>query len=570
MQLVAAESTAPTPNSLLAALVDTRGASESDAAPSPLTGLAAALGLGLALWDTTVSVGASVVAGAALAPGLIGVGLNTAVVDAFLTHIDALVASGVIPAPVATGIAATVGGISTAVGIGVAGVGTAIAWKAALDAALANAIAPAGIDIINALLADFPNIDFAAAVAALVGGLAAMGETALTWWDATITLGASTAAGIGITAATSVVGLHTALTGLLLESLQILTGSGLLPASAAAALAELVESVSSATNAHILGIGSAAAWTAALPAALAHAIATKGLDLVEGIAGHFPGVPDYPVIDLAALRMQLEENFPALRLLPPLDFADLKPAKFLALLEEVFPNFPGVELPEPGSEHIDLAALIALLHGVFPKFPDPGDTFEQDATARLALLQGGTPGIPDSPDLEVSGHTEDEEPGSAQETNVVETTPPMSSTQVRDWVDSPKDVLPELAGSAKPALPDPPDADMPQPLGQEFAEELKNELPSASKHARPDEPDERSLIANASSKPPRHAFENTRTHELAAASVPDRKRSNSQSPQSRSSNFSHESDSSQRGTAATSPEARDTTSSPNGEADSSA
>jgi hypothetical protein len=283
--------------------------------------------------------------------GLIGVGLNTAVVDAFLTHIDALVASGVIPAPVATSIAATVGGISTAVGIGVAGVGTAIAWKAALDAALANAIAPAGVDIINALLADFPNIDFAAAVAALIGGLAAMGETALTWWDATITLGASTVAGIGITAATSVVGLTTALSGVLLESLQILTGSGLLPASAAAALAELVESVSSAANAHILGIGSAAAWTAALPAALAHAIATKGLDLVEGIAEHFPGVPDYPVIDLAALRMQLEENFPALRLLPPLDFADLKPAKFLALLEEVFPNFPGVELPDPGSGH---------------------------------------------------------------------------------------------------------------------------------------------------------------------------------------------------------------------------
>jgi hypothetical protein len=69
VQLVTAESTAPTPNPLLAALVDTRGGSESDAAASPLTGLAAALGLGLALWDTTVSVGASVVAGAALAPG---------------------------------------------------------------------------------------------------------------------------------------------------------------------------------------------------------------------------------------------------------------------------------------------------------------------------------------------------------------------------------------------------------------------------------------------------------------------------------------------------------------------
>jgi hypothetical protein len=213
--------------------------------------------------------------------------------------------------------------------------------------------------------------------------------------------------------------------------------------------------------------------------------------------------------------------------------------------------------------------LIALLHGVFPTFPDPFDTSEQDATARLALLQGETPDIPNSPDLEVSGHLEDEEPGSAQETNVVETTPPMSSTLVRDSVDSPRDVLPELAGSTKPALPDPPDADMPQPPEQEFAEELENELPSASKHARPGEPDERSLIANASSKPPRHAFENARTQELAAA-VPDRKRSNSQSPETRSSNLSQESDSSQRGTAATSPEARDTTSSSNGEADSSA
>jgi hypothetical protein len=61
VQLVTDESTAPTPNPLLAALVDTRGGSGSDATPSPLTGLAAALGLGLALWDTTVSVGASVV-----------------------------------------------------------------------------------------------------------------------------------------------------------------------------------------------------------------------------------------------------------------------------------------------------------------------------------------------------------------------------------------------------------------------------------------------------------------------------------------------------------------------------
>ena len=138
--------------------------------------------------EQDVGLGASVVAGTAITAGLIGVGLDTALAEAFLTPLEVLVEGGVLPAQVATAIAAIVDGFTTAANIGIAGVSTGIAWKAALDAALANAIAAAGADIINALVAGFPNMDFSAALAAVIGGLAAMGETVLTWWDATVTL----------------------------------------------------------------------------------------------------------------------------------------------------------------------------------------------------------------------------------------------------------------------------------------------------------------------------------------------------------------------------------------------
>ena len=138
-------------------------------------------------------MGASAVAGIAITPAMIAVDLETALNNAFPTLLDELVAGGLMPVQAATAVGALVEGFTTAAIIDIAGIGTAIAWKAALDAALANAIAPAGADMITALIADFPNMDFTAALAAMIGGLAAMGETALTWWDATTTLLASVA-----------------------------------------------------------------------------------------------------------------------------------------------------------------------------------------------------------------------------------------------------------------------------------------------------------------------------------------------------------------------------------------
>ena len=452
------------------------------------------------------------VAGTAITAGLIGVGLDTALAEAFLTPLGLLVEGGVLPAQAATAIAAMVEGFTTAANIGIAGVSTGIAWKAALDAALANAIAPAGADIINALIAGFPNMDFTAALAALIGGLAAMGETALTWVDATVTLAASVVAGMAITMATSAVEFHTALTGAFLETIEMLADSGVLPAPTATALAALVESASSATNAGILGFGSAIAWAAALPAVIAHAITTAGVELIDGIAGQFPDVSDYPVIDLAALRAQLKANFPNFPLLPPLDFADLEQARFLAVLAAAFPNFPGVEVPD-----VEL-----------PCLPD------LDGSSGLSVLLTGKVSVP----------SEDKETGSTDEIEVAEGTLTDSLThELPESVVLPKEVLPEVPQSPK----------------QVPAEEPKSELPLVPKHVLPGEPDEAALVRTASTTPPKHALTDRPKHDLREAPEPNLERSTSQSPETRSSESSQSSDSQHR-TAATSQRGADKTS----------
>ena len=524
VELTTAESTAPTPNPLLAARLETNKGSSCEAVdarddgwcggafPSLFTAVAGALGTGLHIWDATVGVGASVVAGTATMAGLIGVGLNTVLADGFLIPLGLLVEGGVLPAPPAAAIAAIVEGFTTAASIGIAGVGTGIAWKAGLDAALANAIAPAGADIINALIAGFPNMDFPAALAALIGGLAAMGETAITWWDATITLGASVVAGIAMTMATSAVDLHTALTRAFLDTIEALARSGVLPAPAATAFAAHVASSTSAVNAGILGLGSAIAWTAGLPAALAHSITTTGVGLIDGIAGQFPNVPDYPVFDVAALHAQLEANFPNFPLLPPLDFADLEPARFLALLEEVFPNFPGVEFPDldfPGLPDLEL--------------PCPPDL---DDSSHLSVLSK----------VSVPSENQDGAEGTFADWLTHELHEPVALPT--------EDVIPEVPQSTK----------------RVFAEEPKNELPSAPKHALPGEPDEAALVRTASSTPPKHGLENSPKRELREAPEKDVKGSTTQSPGTRFSETSQSSNSSQRGTAATTQSGPDKTS----------
>ena len=544
LELTVAESSAPMPNPLLAAVVETSTRSSCEAVdarvdgwcagafPSLFTPVAGVLGTGLDIWDRTVGLGASVVAGTAITAGLIGVGLDTALAEALLTPLEVLVEGGVLPAQLATSIAAMVGGFTTGVNIGIAGVTTGIAWKAALDAALANTIAAAGADIINALIAGFPNMDFPAAIAAVIGGLAAMGETALTWLDATVTLGASVVAGIAMTAATSVVELNTALTGAFLECLEALAESGVLPASAATALAGLVGSVSSAANAGILGLGSAVAWTAALPAVLTHAIATTGVGLIDGIAGLFPNVPDYPVIDVAALHALLEASFPNFPLLPPLDFADLEAARFSSVLKTVFPNFPDVELPDLEFPELDLAALIALLHSAIPNshFPDSNvaDAPDRHPGALIAQVHNNNADFPDldtSAQLsiplktDVSVSSEGDEPELTEDLNVVQESP-----------------------------------------NQAFAKGPKIEPPSGPKHVLPDEPDEAALVRNASSTPPKHALNDTSKHDLHGVPEPGLKGSNTQSSETRASESFQSPDSSPQGSAATSQSGSDKTS----------
>jgi hypothetical protein len=547
VELTVAESSAPMPNPLLAALVETSNRSSCGAVdtqvdgwcagafPSLFPSVAGALGTGLDIWNRTVGLGASVVAGTAITAGLIGVGLDTALAQAFLTPLEVLVEGGVLPAQVATAVAAIVEGFTTAANIGIAGVSTGIAWKAALDAALANAIAAAGADIINALVTGFPNMDFSAALAAVIGGLAAMGETVLTWWDATVTLGASVVVGMAITTATSAVALQTALSGAFLETIEALAGSGLLSAPAAADLAALVGSVSSAANTGILGLGSAVAWKAALDAALAHAIATAGVGLIDGIAGLFPNVPDYPVIDVAALRALSEASFPDFPLLPPLDFADLDPTRFSSVLKTIFPNFPDRELPDLEFLDVDLAGLLALLHSAIPNSHVPdldpealvapvdnnnADVPDQDSEALVAPVHNNNADVPDldpSAPLSiplktnVSVSAEDEDPGLSEDPSVVE--------------EPPKQVL---------------------------AEEPKTEPPSAPKHVLPGEPDEAALVRNASSTPPKHALNDSSMRDLYGAPEQDLKRSNTQSPETRASESFESPDSSPQGSAATS------------------
>jgi hypothetical protein len=572
VELTVAESSAPMPNPLLAALVETSNSGScgvdarvdgwcAGAFPPLLPSVAAALGTGLDIWNRTVGLGASVVAGAAITAGLIGVGLDTALAEAFLTQLEVLVEGGVLPAQVATAIAAIVEGLSTAANIGIAGLSTGIAWKAALDAALANAIAAAGTDIINALVAGFPNMDFSAALAAVIGGLAAMGETVLLWWDATVTLGASVVVGMAITTATSVVALQTALTGVFLETIEALAGSGLLSAPAAADLAALVGSVSSAANAAILGLGNATAWTAGVAAVLAREIATTGVDLIDGIAGLFPNVPDYPVIDVAALHALLDASFPDFPLLPPLDFADLEPARFSSVLKSIFPNFPDGELSDLEFPDVDLAALLALLNSAIPNshFPDldpeslvapvhnnNADIPDLDPESLIAPVHNNNADIPDLdpesliapvhnndvdvPDLEASAQlsipleanvsvsSEDEEPGLSEDPNVVE--------------EPPKQVL---------------------------AEEPKTEPPSAPKHVLPGEPDEAALVRNASSTPPKHALNDSSTRDLHGVPEQGLTRSTTQSPETRASDSSRSPDSSPQGSAATSQSGSDNT-----------
>jgi len=274
---------------------------------------------------------------------------------------------------------------------------------------------------------------------------------------------------------------------------------------------------------------------------------------------------------LAALQAQLEENFPNFPLLPPLDFADLKPATFLALLEDVFPSFPGLELPGLESAHIDLAALVALLHSVIPdcNFPD------HNLAALIALLHGKIPDldfadlrdldleafVPDSPDLDVfaqlsnlprakvSAFSEDEL-GLSEETNIVEGTLADSSTQLRESVDLSKDVVPqmaqpgigelsELADSPEPELPDSANNHMPQPPEQELADEPETELPSAPKHALLGQPDEASLVKNASPIPPKHALKGPPTHDLDGMPGLDLQKPNTHSADTSPSEASH-------------------------------
>lgn len=255
-----------------------------------------AVGLDGALlgWDAAVNIGADLVGDVALGLAGMGVGINAALAAALEAAVTALTPLvGPLGAPLAATLTAVVDGITGLVDAGVGGVGTAIAWKAELDAVLATALAAGGVTLVNTVTTvllgglglgpvDLPDVNLGAALTALVDHVAVGIDGALLGWDAAVNVGADLVGGVALGMAAAGVGITTALTAALDAALMALTP--LIGVPLAETLAAMVGGITAVVDAGINGLGAAVAWKAELDAVLADAVAAGGVTLTNSVA----------------------------------------------------------------------------------------------------------------------------------------------------------------------------------------------------------------------------------------------------------------------------------------------
>lgn len=314
VQQTAVVTSDPTPTPLLAALVDCANAT---AGQCPDNLIATALGAlvnfaavgadgALLTWDNVVNLGADVVANIALAPAALGVALSTGANLAIQNLLGLLAPlAGPITTPLIDGIATVAGDASAFFNVVVGGLGDAVAWKAQLDAVLADLVATGGVALVNGLttgllgligvvpggLPDIDVTDAAGALGAVVNHVAVGLDSLLTGWDTAVNLGADIVATIGLT----VSGIGTAVTGAVTSA--VLNGiaaladiAGPLAAPVFTAITNVVTGVSGLVTTAFMIPGAALAWKAQLDAVLADLVADSGVALTNGLAGGLMGM----------------------------------------------------------------------------------------------------------------------------------------------------------------------------------------------------------------------------------------------------------------------------------------
>lgn len=313
--------TDPMPTPLLAALTESRSALTqfgcADATTCPDNILAIALGAlvnfaavgadgGLLAWDNIVNLGADVVAGIALTPAALGVALSTGLSTAVLNLLGLLgPLAGPITTPLLDGVATVVGDVSAFLNIGIGGLGDAVAWKAQLDAVLADLVATGGAALVNGLTggllgligvvpAGLPDIDFADAAAALgavINHVAVGVDGLLVGWDTAVNLGADIVGTIAQTVSATGAAITGTITNAVLNGIAALANlTGPIAAPVFTAVSNLVTGVSGLITTAITIPGAAIAWKAQLDAVLADLVATGGVALTNNLTGNLMGL----------------------------------------------------------------------------------------------------------------------------------------------------------------------------------------------------------------------------------------------------------------------------------------
>lgn len=286
--------TAPAPTPLLAAATQPLVRADVSASISAmLNGLTAGLDAALQGWDSAVNLGADLVADLALTPAAIGVDVNTqlgAALQAVLAGLGPM--DGTLLAPLLAGLASGGADFTALLNTLIGGAGDAVAWKAMLDAVLADLVSAGGVATLNGLdglllsliggtPAGLPDVDVTAALTAVVDHVALGLDAALQGWDTTVNLGADIVSTIALTAgATGAAGAGAVASAVLAA----LTALGPLAAPALPAITVLVNGIASAIGGGMAQAGALVDWKAQLDAVLADALSTGGVAAVNGLA----------------------------------------------------------------------------------------------------------------------------------------------------------------------------------------------------------------------------------------------------------------------------------------------
>lgn len=317
LQQSATVSTDPTPTPLLAALVGDLNCADATTGQCPDNVLATMIGAllnfaavgadgALLTWDNVVNLGADVVANIALAPAALGVALSTGLSTA-IENIVAMLAplGGPIATPVFDGLATLVDDVSAFVNVGIGGLGEAVAWKAQLDAVLADLVATGGAALVNGLTTGvlglvglvpggLPEIDFtdaAAALGAVINHVGAGLDALMLGWDTAVNLGADIVGTLALTVSATGTAITGAITNAVLNGVAALADlAGPIAGPVFTAITNLVTGVSGLITTAITIPSAAIAWKAQLDAVLADVVATGGVALTNNLTGGLMGL----------------------------------------------------------------------------------------------------------------------------------------------------------------------------------------------------------------------------------------------------------------------------------------